>query len=83
MARSLGIPARLVAGLLVSDGRFRYRGWAEVWIDGWVPVDPTLGQIPADAGHIRLLTRITARAPAIVSLVGAVRPALLQPKTVP
>lgn len=83
MARSLGIPARPVAGLLVSGGRFRYRAWAEVWLDGWVPVDPSLGQVPADPGHIRLLTRVSARQPAIVSLVGAVRPILLQPTTVP
>jgi transglutaminase-like putative cysteine protease len=83
MARTLGIPARPVAGLLSSGGRLRYRAWAEVWLGAWVPVDPTLGQLPADGGHFRLLTHATARPAAIVSLVGAVRPTLDNPTTVP
>jgi hypothetical protein len=83
MARTLGIPARPVAGLLSSGGRLRYRAWAEVWLGAWVPVDPTLGQFPADGGHFRLLTHATARPAAIVSLVGAVRPTLDNPTTVP
>jgi len=83
MARALGIPARPVAGLLSSGGRFRFRAWAEVWLGAWQPVDPTLGQFPADAGHFRLLTHATARPAAIVSLLGAVRPALANPTTVP
>lgn len=74
MARTLGIPARPVAGLLSSGGRLRYRAWAEVWLGTWVPVDPTLGQVPADAGHYRLLVDATARPATIVTLLGAVRP---------
>jgi len=76
MARALGIPARPVAGLLVSGGRPRYRAWAEVWLGAWQPVDPTLGQTPADGGHIRLLVRVDARPATIVPLLGAVRPTL-------
>ncbi len=82
MARALGIPARPVAGLLTGGGRLRYRAWAEVWLGAWVPVDPTLGQL-VGAGHIRLLTHSTARPAAIVSLIGAVRPTLDTPTTVP
>lgn len=83
MARSLGIPARTVAGLLFSGGRFRYRAWTEVWLGTWVPVDPTLGQFPADAGHARLLTRSTARPATIVTLLGAIRPTFITPTTTP
>jgi transglutaminase-like putative cysteine protease len=83
MARALGIPARPVAGLLSSGGRLRYRAWTEVWVGTWMPADPTLGQFPADGGHIRLLTHATARPAAIVSLVGALRPTLANPATVP
>ena len=71
-----------MAGLLTGGGRLRYRAWAEVWLGAWVPVDPTLGQL-ADSGHIRLLTHATARPAAIVSLIGAVRPTLDTPTTVP
>lgn len=82
MTRALGIPARPVAGLLTDGGRLRYRAWAEVWLGAWVPVDPTLGRF-ADTGHIRLLTRATARPATIVSLLGAIRPTLDTPTTVP
>lgn len=76
MARSLGIPARPVAGLLSTGGNLRYRGWAEVWLGEWTPVDPTLAQFPADGGHIRLLIEATARPSTIVPMLGAVRPTL-------
>jgi transglutaminase-like putative cysteine protease len=56
MARSIGLPARPVAGLVYAGGRFQFRAWAEVFVDRWIAVDPTLGQFPADANHIRLLT---------------------------
>jgi len=53
LARAAGIPARGVTGLLFANGRFYNHAWAEVLIgDRFVPVDPTLGQLPADAGHL-------------------------------
>ncbi len=57
MARRAGIPAREANGLMwvESLGAFGGHAWAEVALDGvWVPVDPTWGQMPADATHIRL-----------------------------
>lgn len=58
-ARSLGIPTRVVNGLVYSDiygGGFFYHTWAESWIDNrWVPVDSTFGQVVADATHIKFL----------------------------
>lgn len=83
MAGALGIPARRVAGLLATAGRLRYRAWAEVWVGEWVPVDPTLGQLPADAGHFRLLVNATARPSTIVPMLGAIRPVLSPTATAP
>lgn len=83
MAQSLGLAARPVAGLLSTGGRLRYRAWAEVWLDGWVPVDPTLGQFPADGGHFRLLINATARPSTLVPMLGAVRPVLTTTATTP
>jgi transglutaminase-like putative cysteine protease len=77
MAQSVGLPARPVAGLVYAGGRFQFRAWAEVHLDRWIAVDPTLGQFPADANHIRLLTDGLARPAELVSLVGAVRPRLV------
>ena len=52
MARSLGLPARTAVGLVYLDGAFYYHAWPEVWLDEWVAVDPTFGQVPADAAHV-------------------------------
>ena len=46
LARSSGIPALPVAGVLVNRQRIATRHyWAEFWLDGfgWIPVDPALG----------------------------------------
>ncbi len=83
LARSLGIPARPVVGILSTGGRLRYRAWAEVWLGGWVPVDPTLGQFPADGGHFRLLVDATARPSTIIPMLGAIRPVLTTTTTAP
>ena len=57
MARALGFAARTVSGLAydVEAKSFALHNWSEVAVDGWwIPVDPTWGQAPADAGHLRL-----------------------------
>jgi hypothetical protein len=56
LARAIGLPARTVGGLLYVSGRFYYHNWAEVHLgQGWLAVDPTFGQQPADASHLRLV----------------------------
>jgi transglutaminase-like putative cysteine protease len=52
------------------DGRFYYHAWPEVYLNGWVAVDPTFGQFPADAGHLRLSIGGLARQLELVRLVG-------------
>lgn len=47
MARSAGIPAVPVSGILIDSSRVsRVHWWAEIYIEsfGWVPVDPGLGR---------------------------------------
>jgi hypothetical protein len=57
-ARSLGLPTRVVNGLVYSrelEG-FLYHTWAESHLGaGWLPVDPTFGQVGVDATHIKLI----------------------------
>ncbi len=55
LARSIGLPARVVAGLVYLDGAFLYHAWCEVWLGRWVTADPALGQLPADATHLKLV----------------------------
>ncbi|TWJ18856.1 transglutaminase-like domain-containing protein [Geobacter argillaceus] len=55
LARSAGIPTRFVSGLVYLPGKgFLYHSWAESYAGQWVAVDPTFGQVPADATHIKL-----------------------------
>lgn len=56
LARAAGIPTRFVSGLMYAEGNgFLYHSWAESFADGhWMAVDPTFGQIPSDATHIKL-----------------------------
>ena len=55
LARSLGIPAKMIAGLVHRNGRFFYHAWPEIYLGRWVPVDPTFGEAPVDAAHIPLV----------------------------
>ena len=55
LARASGIPSRIAVGLVYHRGSFYYHAWPEVYVGEWVAMDPTFGQSPADATHIRLL----------------------------
>ena len=70
MARALGLPARTAVGLVYLDGAFFYHAWPEVWLGEWVAVDPTFGQYPADAAHIRFVIGGLAQQVEIVRLIG-------------
>lgn len=70
LARAVGLPARTAAGLLYVDGSFYYHAWPEVYLGEWVPVDPTLGQFPAGAGHLRFSVGGLARRVELVPLIG-------------
>ena len=71
LARALGLPARTAVGLVSIEGRFYYHAWPEVWLgNDWVAVDPTLGQYPADATHLRFLLGGLARQLELVRLIG-------------
>ncbi|HEX7772377.1 MAG TPA: transglutaminase domain-containing protein, partial [Pyrinomonadaceae bacterium] len=53
MARSLGLPARIVSGLAYSGNSFGGHAWVEVWAGRWIELDPTWGTHFVDATHIR------------------------------
>jgi hypothetical protein len=78
LARAAGIPTRMAAGIVYMENGFYYHAWPEVWLDGWVAVDPTFGQFPADATHIRFVTGNLDRQADIVKLVGKLRVTVLE-----
>jgi transglutaminase-like putative cysteine protease len=70
LARALGLPARPVAGLVRTAGRYYYHAWAEVYLGDWVAVDPTFDQRPADAVHLRLAIGDLVRPTDLARLLG-------------
>lgn len=70
LARAVGIPARIAAGLAYVRGKFYYHAWPEVWLNDWVPVDPTFGQFPADAAHLRFVIGGLHRQAELLRLIG-------------
>jgi transglutaminase-like putative cysteine protease len=77
LARAAGIPARVAAGLAYLDGKFYYHAWPEVWLERWVAVDPTFGQFPADASHLRFTVGGLGRQAELLRLMGALQIAVL------
>lgn len=53
MARSLGLPARVVSGFAYSGGSFGGHAWVEVYVGDWIEIDPTWGTSFVDATHIK------------------------------
>jgi hypothetical protein len=73
LARAAGVPARMCVGLAHQRGAFYYHAWPEVYLRGrWVAVDPTFGQWPADAGHIRMAIGDLSRQQAVVPAMGRI-----------
>jgi hypothetical protein len=70
LSRAAGVPARTMAGVLYTQGRFHYHAWAEIYLGRWVGVDPLLGQLPADAAHVPLLPDGLEAEPELLRLLG-------------
>jgi len=73
MARALGVPARIAVGLVYVRGGFYYHAWPEVFVGKWVAVDPTFGQFPADASHLRFVYGGLGRQAELLRLMGTLR----------
>ena len=85
LARAAGIPTRIAAGVVFSErignGQFYYHAWPEVQLGGptdWVPVDPTFGQVPADATHIKLVEGDLDRQVEILGVIGKLKLELVE-----
>jgi hypothetical protein len=73
VARAAGVPARGAAGLARVGRKFYYHAWPEVYLGRWVAVDPTFGEFPADAGHLRFVTGGLGRQVELLRLIGTLQ----------
>ncbi|MDY6850916.1 MAG: transglutaminase-like domain-containing protein [Thermodesulfobacteriota bacterium] len=78
LLRASGVPAKIAVGVLYFEGRFYYHAWLEVFWGRWMAVDPVLGQVPADATHIRFLTGGLSRQADMVRLIGRLEVEVLE-----
>ena len=53
LARSVGIPTKLITGLVYSDGCFDNHAWSEIYVGEWIPIDPSYYDDFVDATHIK------------------------------
>ena len=71
LARSLGIPARIMLGVVYQAGSFYYHAWTAAWVDDcWFEFDPTFGQNRADAARVALAAGDMTNAIELVGIIG-------------
>lgn len=73
LSRASGIPTKVVVGLVYLDGAFYYHAWNEVYLGKWVPVDPTFGEFPASALHLKLAEGELSRQAEVLGVVRKIR----------
>ncbi|MHC5040577.1 MAG: transglutaminase-like domain-containing protein, partial [Planctomycetota bacterium] len=79
LCRAVGIPSRVVGGLLyvgeltapgaTEPGAFGFHMWTEVYVGEWIALDATLGKGFADATHIVMARSALASESSIFELV--------------
>ncbi|MHB0998991.1 MAG: transglutaminase-like domain-containing protein [Armatimonadota bacterium] len=77
LARAVGIPTKVVAGLLYWKNGFYYHAWAESFVGEWVPIDATLSMNFVDATHIKLSEGDATDMFASVKTMGSLKAAVL------
>jgi hypothetical protein len=80
LARSVGIPTRIEVGLVYNNNGFYYHAWNAVWTGQWISIDPTFGQFPSDASHVKVLSGdLDAQIP-LMKMIGKLRIEVLEEK---
>ncbi len=80
LARAAEVPAKVCNGLMYLQGAFYYHAWNEVYLSqhGWVPLDATLDQFPADATHLKLSEGDSGEMASLLKAVGQIRLKVLE-----
>ena len=73
MARAADIPAQIEVGLVYQRGRFYYHAWNVLYLGEWITADATLGKMPADVTHIRLVRGGADRQVDLMGVIGKLK----------
>ncbi|MCS7249328.1 MAG: transglutaminase-like domain-containing protein [candidate division WOR-3 bacterium] len=71
--RALGIPARVVVGLVYAGNSFYYHAWNQVYLNEWISCDPTFGEFPASPAHLILKVGDVEEQVKVLSIVGNIK----------
>jgi hypothetical protein len=80
LARSVGIPTKLVAGLVYWNGGLYYHAWAESYVGKWIAIDPTLPTDFVDATHIKLVEGDADSMYSMLKTVGSIKATIVEYK---
>ena len=83
LARNVGVPTRIIAGVTLHDGAFYYHAWNEVCLaENWYSLDTTKNQFPADLSHIKFVEGETSEQIKIIALLGklGIEPVIIEKK---
>ncbi|MCX8015669.1 MAG: transglutaminase-like domain-containing protein, partial [candidate division WOR-3 bacterium] len=73
LCRAVGIPCQICVGLVYVNNKFYYHAWNKVFLNEWIPVDATFGQIPVDATHIKFAEGELDEQAKVLKIVGKVK----------
>ena len=78
LCRAVGIPCQICVGVVYVNDGFYYHAWNKVLLKDWIAVDPTFGQFPIDATHIKLTEGDLDEQAKVLNLVGEVKIKVLE-----
>lgn len=74
LARAVGLPARMVVGLVYNEGAYYYHAWASYWAGNrWFTGDPLMNQMPVAPTHIALIYGDVDKHLNVISYLGRIR----------
>jgi transglutaminase-like putative cysteine protease len=79
LARASGIPAQVEAGVVYQNRQFYYHAWNVLFLGQWITADATMGQLPADVTHVRLL-RGTDQQIDLAGMIGRIKLEIIDDK---
>ena len=79
MARAVGVPSKVVSGIMYLNDGFYYHAWVECWVGEWVPFDATMPSDFVDATHIKLAEGDATTMFALAKVIGSLRAEVKQP----
>lgn len=73
LCRALGIPTRIVVGLVYAGNSFYYHAWNQVYLNEWISCDPTFGEFPASPVHLILKIGDVDEQIKVLNIVGNIK----------